>query len=164
MSDFILSVEGTPFAGTLAVILALVSAVAHACFGALQKSRYDPWETRGAIDAFVFVIALAAALLILPWPEPSLWPILLGVWAIHTVYKCFQAMAYTRGAYTVVYPVARGTAPISTVIFASLALDEHFSPGQWAGVALLSGSIMALSGLNLRGRSLGSETMKFGTR
>ena len=159
MTDWLLSVEGTPGAGTVALGLALVSAVAHAIFGALQKSKYGPWDSRGAIDFFVFTISLTAGLFILPWPQPEIWPILLGVWVIHTVYKCVQAMAYTRGAYTVVYPVARGTAPICTVIFASLALGEHFEPGQWAGVALLSGGIMALSGLNLRGKSLQSETM-----
>ncbi len=161
MTEYILSVEGTAFATVLATILALSSAVFHACLGALQKSRYDPWETRGAIDAFVFVMALTAALTLLPWPNPELWPILAGVWAIHLIYKALQALAYERGAYTVVYPVARGTAPICTVLFAWVAFGEHFEPGQWVGVALLSGGIMALSVVNLQGRavSLQSETM-----
>lgn len=159
MTDWLLSIEGTEWAGATATCLALISAMAHSVFGALQNSRYGPWESRGAIDLFVFLIALFAGLFLLPWPEPELWPILVGVWVIHTTYKCVQAMAYSRGAYTVVYPVARGAAPIATVIVASLALGEHFEPGQWAGVALLSGGIMALSGLNLRGRSLQSETM-----
>ena len=55
MTDWILSVEGTAEAGRIALMLALVSAFAHAIFGALQKSRYGPWESRGAIDLFVFV-------------------------------------------------------------------------------------------------------------
>ncbi|MAS43062.1 MAG: multidrug transporter [Rhodobacteraceae bacterium] len=161
MTDLVLSVEGTEFAATLALILALCSALAHAVLGTLQKSRYDPWEARGAIDAFVFVMALMAGLFILPWPEPEIIPILFGVWAIHLFYKSLQALAYERGAFTVVYPVARGTAPICTVIFASIAFGEHFEPGQWLGVAMLSGGIMSLSVVNLRGRavSLQSETM-----
>lgn len=161
LTDMILSVEGTEFAKPLALILALCSAVAHAVLGALQKSRYDPWEARGAIDAFVFTLSLFAGLFILPWPEPEILPILLGVWVIHTLYKCLQALAYERGAYTVVYPVARGTAPICTVIFAYFVFGEHFEPGQWLGVAMLSGGIMSLSAVNLRGRalSLQSETM-----
>ena len=161
LTDLVLSVEGTEFAATLALILALCSALAHAVLGTLQKSRYDPWEARGAIDAFVFVMALMAGLFILPWPEPEILPILFGVWAIHLFYKSLQALAYERGAFTVVYPVARGTAPICTVIFASIAFGEHFEPGQWLGVAMLSGGIMSLSVVNLRGRavSLQSETM-----
>ncbi|MGM0586606.1 MAG: EamA family transporter [Pseudomonadota bacterium] len=159
MSDLILAIEGTPLAGPVALALALTSAVAHAALGALQKSRYDPWESRAAIDAFVFVLALSAALLALPWPNPELWPILLGVWAIHLLYKALQALAYERGAYTVVYPVARGTAPLCTVLFAGLAFGEHFAPGQWLGVALLSAGIMSLALVNLRGRSLQKETM-----
>ena len=161
LTDLVLSVEGTEFAATLALILALCSALAHAVLGTLQKSRYDPWEARGAIDAFVFVMALMAGLFILPWPEPEIIPILFGVWAIHLFYKSLQALAYERGAFTVVYPVARGTAPICTVIFASIAFGEQFEPGQWLGVAMLSGGIMSLSVVNLRGRavSLQSETM-----
>lgn len=161
LTDLVLSVEGTEFAATLALILALCSALAHAVLGTLQKSRYDPWEARGAIDAFVFVMALMAGLFILPWPEPEILPILFGVWAIHLFYKSLQALAYERGAFTVVYPVARGTAPICTVIFASIAFGEQFEPGQWLGVAMLSGGIMSLSVVNLRGRavSLQSETM-----
>ena len=106
-------------------------------------------------------MALMAGLFILPWPEPEIIPILFGVWAIHLFYKSLQALAYERGAFTVVYPVARGTAPICTVIFASIAFGEHFEPGQWLGVAMLSGGIMSLSVVNLRGRavSLQSETM-----
>jgi drug/metabolite transporter (DMT)-like permease len=159
VTDFILSVEGTALAGPVALVLALMSAMAHACLGALQKSRYDPWESRAAIDAFVFVIALFAGLVLLPWPNPELWPVLAGVWAIHLIYKAFQALAYERGAYTVVYPVARGTAPVCTVVFAGFVFGEHFAPGQWAGVALVSGGIMSLALVNLRGVSLQRETM-----
>jgi drug/metabolite transporter (DMT)-like permease len=159
VSELILSVEGTPLAGPVALALALFSAVAHAALGALQKSRYDPWESRAAIDAFVFVLALFAGLFLLPWPNPGLWPILVGVWAIHLLYKALQALAYERGAYTVVYPVARGTAPVCTVLFAGLVFGERFEPGQWAGVALLSGGIMSLALVNLRGVSLQKETM-----
>jgi multidrug transporter EmrE-like cation transporter len=38
-----------------------------------------------------------------------------------------QAMAYSRGAYTVVYPVVRGTGPLFTVIGAWLLFGETFN-------------------------------------
>ena len=41
-----------------------------------------------------------------------MWPIFAGAVVIHIGYKVLQAMAYTRGAYTVVYPVVRGTGPL----------------------------------------------------
>ncbi len=71
----------------------------------------------------------------------------------------FQGMAYSRGAYTVVYPVARGTGPLATVVLAGLVFGEVYSGGQWLGVALLSGGIMALAAANLRVAPLGAKAM-----
>lgn len=150
MTDFILSVEGTEFGHRLAMILALVSALAHAVFGALQKGRYDPWLTRGAIDIFYCLMALPIALFVFPMPDAHLWLLLAGAWVIHVAYKWFMAKAYERAAYTVVYPVVRGIGPLVTVIFAGFVFGEVFSPTQWFGVALLSGAIFALAAWNLR--------------
>jgi len=159
MGEMILAVEGTAFAGTLAVILALVSAFAHAAFGALQKGAGDPWTIRGAVDLAIFVLSLPVALFLVPPPTPTLWLVLIGVWAIHTGYKALQTAAYVRGAYTVVYPIARGSAVVTTVLFAWAAFGEAFTAAQWGGVAVLSAGIMALSLANLRGRSLQRETL-----
>ncbi len=159
-NQWVLSVEGTPAGATAAMILALISAVAHATFGALQKGRHDPWLTRGAVDIFYLIIALPVAIFLVPPLERELWPIMAGVWAIHFVYKLFQSMAYTRGAYTVVYPVVRGMGPLATVVFAGFVFGEQFSGGQWFGVLLLSGGIMSLALLNLRTVSVGAETLR----
>jgi drug/metabolite transporter (DMT)-like permease len=160
VGDWILAVEGTPAAASLAVVLALVSALAHASFGALQKASGDPWAIRAAIDLAILALALPVALLAVPAPTPTLWAILAGVWVLHTGYKALQTAAYVRGAYTVVYPVARGTAPVCTVLLAWAAFGETFTPGQWLGVALLSLGIMGLGAANLRGRSLQPETLR----
>ncbi|MCQ0091060.1 EamA family transporter [Roseovarius sp. M141] len=149
MSDWLISLEGTPSGHHLALALALLAAVLHAAFGALQKGRHDPWLTRGAIDASYAVMAAPFALFVVPWPEPHMWPIFVGAWAIHIVYKVLQAMAYTRGAYTVVYPVVRGTGPLFAVIGAYLIFGEQFNLIQWAGVAVLLTGIFGLAAYNL---------------
>jgi drug/metabolite transporter (DMT)-like permease len=104
-------------------------------------------------------MALPAALFLVPWPEPFLWLVLLGAWVIQTVYKCLMAMAYSRGHYTLVYPIVRGTGPLATVVLAGLAFGETFSGGQWLGVALLSGGIFGLAVINIRGVRIGRETL-----
>ena len=111
----------------LALGLALFAAVAHAVFGALQKGRYDPWLTRGAIDVCYSAMALPVALFLVPWPEGRMWAILGGAMAIHLGYKLCQAMAYTRGAFTVVYPIVRGSSPLVTVFVAGIVFHEHYS-------------------------------------
>ena len=50
MTGWIAGLEGTPDGRLAAMALALLAAVSHAIFGALQKGRHDPWLTRGAID------------------------------------------------------------------------------------------------------------------
>ena len=129
--------------------LALISAFAHAAFGALQKGRYDPWLMRGAIDAAIAVMAAPIAFFVVPWPEGWVWGLLAGAMLIHFVYKWLMAMAYTRGAYTAVYPIVRGTGPLATIFVASLVFSEQYAAMQWFGVALLSGGILALAAWNL---------------
>ena len=149
MTGWLISIEGTEAGHTLALILALIAAFLHAVFGALQKGRHDPWLTRGAIDGCYCLMAMPFALFVVPWPEPHMWLIFVGVLVIHTAYKFLQAAAYTKGAYTVVYPVVRGTGPLFTVIGAYWIFGEVFNGTQWLGVAVLMAGIFGLAAYNL---------------
>ncbi|MGO4855286.1 EamA family transporter [Phaeovulum sp. W22_SRMD_FR3] len=159
MVDWLIGLEGTDAGRQVAVGLALLAALAHAFFGALQKGRFDPWLMRGAIDIFYFLMALPFALFVVPWPEPHMWPIFAGVFVIHTLYKFLQAAAYTRGAYTVVYPVVRGTGPLFAVIGSGLVFGEHFTAGQWTGVAVLCSGIFGLALYNYRHVTVARDTL-----
>lgn len=150
MLETINAISGTPTGHDVAIGLALMAAFLHALFGALQKGRHDPWLSRAVIDASYGLIAAPFALFVVPWPEPHMWPIFAGVVVIHIGYKLAQAASYTHGAYTVVYPVVRGTGPLFTVIGAGFLFGEHFTSGQWAGVAMLVGGIWGLALFNLR--------------
>lgn len=145
MSDWVLAIEGTQTGRQFALFLALTAALLHAIFGALQKGRHDPWLSRGVIDGCYALIALPIALFVVPWPEPHMWMIFAIAFLIHSGYKCLQAMAYTRGAFTVVYPVVRGTGPLITVVAAQFIFLETLTVWQWLGVACLTSGILALS-------------------
>ncbi len=69
-------------------------------------------------------------------------------------------MTYSRGTFTVVYPVVRGTGRFFTVIAAGRLFGEHFSAGQWAGVGVLLAGIFGLAGYNLRHLTVARETLK----
>ena len=150
MNDWILSLAGTEAGHRAALGLALAAAVLHALFGALQKGRHDPWLARAGIDLSYGLIALPVALFVVPWPEPHMWPIFFGAFVIHAAYKWLQAMTFSRGAYTVVYPVVRGTGPLFTVLGAGFLFGEHYTPGQWGGVAVLLAGIFGLALYNAR--------------
>lgn len=159
MSDWLVSLEGTEAGHQLALILAVAAAILHAIFGALQKGRHDPWLTRGAIDVWYGVMALPIALFVVPWPEPHMWPIFAGVFVIHACYKLLQAWAYSLGAFTVVYPVVRGTGPLFAVIGAYFVFGEVFGPVQWFGVAVLLSGIFGLAAYNLIHVKLERDTL-----
>lgn len=159
MSEWIVGLEGTPAGQNVAVLLALAAAVLHAIFGALQKGRHDPWLSRAAIDASYGALAAPFALFVVPWPEPHMWPIFAVVFVVHVAYKVLQAMAYSRGAYTVVYPVVRGTGPLFTVIGAWILFGETFSATQWFGVGVLVTGIYGLALYNLRTITVDRDTL-----
>lgn len=150
MGAWIASLEGTPEGAHLAMVLALSAAIAHAVFGALQKGRHDPWLSRGSIDTFMALFALPVAVFLVPRPDGRAWAILAGAILIHFVYKLLMALAYERAAYTVVYPVVRGSGPLATVAFAAVVFQEHYTWLQWLGVLCLSGGILGLAVYNLR--------------
>ena len=159
LSDWLISLEGTDAGHRVALALALLAAVLHALFGALQKGRHDPWLTRGAVDICYMALAAPFALFVVPWPEPHMWPIFAAVMLIHVAYKLAQAQTYTKGAYTVVYPVVRGTGPVFTVIGAYFLFGEVFTLYQWLGVLTLVSGIFGLAAYNLRYTQLNRDTL-----
>jgi drug/metabolite transporter (DMT)-like permease len=159
MSQWITTIEGTEAGHTAAMILALTAAFLHAIFGSLQKGEIDPWLSRGAIDGALVILALPLALFLVPWPQGSEWLLILGALPIHFVYKVGMAHAYSRGAFTVVYPVVRGMGPVFTVIGAWLVFGELFTLTQWLGVFVLLMGIFGLAVYNLRTIEVARDTL-----
>ena len=162
LGAWIVSLSGTPEGARLATGLALMSAVAHAVFGALQKGRYDPWLSRGAIDGWLAILSAPIALFVVPWPDAATALILVGAIVIHFAYKVTMALAYERAAYTVVYPVVRGTGPLVTVGATYFFFGEHFTATQWVGVGCLSGAILLLALRNLSEEKVDRHALKMG--
>ena len=159
MTEWFLAIEGTESGRQFAFFLALMAGVLHAAFGAMQKGSVDPWVMRGAIVISYGLVALPIVIYIAPWPETYQFVILVGVWFIHTAYKILQAMAYTRGAYTVVYPIVRGSAPLFTVIGAYFLFGEIFGLGEWLGLLILLSGIFGLAIYNLVTNEVDRKTL-----
>ncbi len=149
LGEWVVSLTGTDQGRSLAVFLAIFAAALHASVAAMQKGRFDPWTSRASIDFCYGVMAAPFALFVVPWPEPHVWPVLAAAFLVHTVYKLLMATAFSFGAFTVVYPVVRGTGPLITVLVAGLVFGEVFSPVQWAGVFTLVAGIFGLAIFNL---------------
>lgn len=133
----------------MALALALLAAVLHAAVSAMQKGRHDPFTSRASIDFCYGLLTAPAALFMVPFPEPHMWPIFGITIMVHSAYKLLQAMAFSRGDFTLVYPVARGTGPLVTAIAAGFLFGESLSPTQWIGALTLVAGIFGLAAYNI---------------
>lgn len=150
MGELIVSLAGTEAGEALALALVLLSALAHAIFGAINKGGVDPILNRGAINICYGAMAAPFALFVFPWPSGALWLALLVSYLVHIAYEYLQASAFSKGDFTVVYPIARGTGPLVAMLLAIVVFHERFSVMQWIGGFGLSTAIIGLALINIR--------------
>ena len=124
--------------------LVILSAIAHAVWNALVKSAGDRMLTMVAIRTTGMMLGLAA-LPFVDWPAPESWKWLAVTAVVMFAYYALLVRSYGVGDMSVVYPLARGLAPVLTTIAAFLAIGEALSTGQIVAVAMISLGIMALS-------------------
>jgi len=125
--------------------LVAVAAILHVAWNIGLKSAGDPLRaaTIGMVAASVGIVPAG----IVVWWSSGAAPlpaegVVLGIVSglIEAVYFILLAAAYRRGDLSVVYPIARGTAPLLAVAIGVGLLGERLSPGGSLGVvALLSG-------------------------
>ncbi len=63
---------------------------------------------------------------------------------VEVAYFVFLAAAYRRSDLSVVYPIARGSAPLLAVAVGVLVLGERLAPVAWLGVALLLAGLLVV--------------------
>jgi drug/metabolite transporter (DMT)-like permease len=123
--------------------LILLAAVAHATWNALVKSATDPLLTMAAIRLVGLLFGLAV-LPFVPWPSDTalIW---LGLaCGANFAYHGLLIQSYRVGDLSLVYPLARGSAPVLLALTAFMAIDERLAPAQIAAVILITGGILAL--------------------
>jgi drug/metabolite transporter (DMT)-like permease len=123
--------------------LILVAAVAHATWNALVKSATDRLLTMAAIRLVGLLFGLAV-LPFVPWPSDTalIW---LGLaCGANFAYHGLLIQSYRVGDLSLVYPLARGSAPVLLALTAFMAIDERLGPAQIAAVILITGGILAL--------------------
>lgn len=160
MGEIFVSMAGTPQGEVLALFLALMSALAHAIFAAVNKGGVDPYLNRGAINVAYSIMAAPFALFVFPLPSEQLIPLLFFSFLLHIAYEWFQAAAFSRGSFTLVYPIARGIGPVITALLALFVFSETLVLSQWFGLLLLSGAIFSLAFINLGETELNAEAKR----
>jgi drug/metabolite transporter (DMT)-like permease len=129
-----------------AFALVLAAAFLHALWNLLVARSRDP-EAATAV-ALVAAVVLFAPVTVLVWDaERAVWPYLLGTAALHLAYFALLAAAYRRAELSLVYPLARGLAPVLVLLVGVAALGVGTSALQAAGVCLVGAGILLVRGL-----------------
>lgn len=128
--------------GPLALSLVLGGAFVHAFWNLLVKQSRNP----AAFLYFSAVVSLfvTAPIVILTTPldaVPALVPILVVSGVAETVYMISLTRAYEHGDLSLVYPLARGSAPFFVTLWSALFFGERLPPFGLLGVALVGSGI-----------------------
>ena len=125
------------------------AAVLHVTWNVLLKTAGDPLRAAAvgmATAAAVICPGAAVGWLVAGRPAVPAEAIGLSVVSgfVEALYFAFLAAAYRRGDLSMVYPLARGTAPLLAVAIGTFVLGERLGPVGDVGVGLLLVGLLAL--------------------
>jgi drug/metabolite transporter (DMT)-like permease len=135
---------------TLAIVLVLVAAVLHAGWNVLLKTSGDTLWTAVRLQAIGTAILLPVGIAAWLWngrPAVSAeaFGLAIASGVVEAVYFVCLSAAYKRGALSLVYPLARGSAPLLAVAVGIFLLGERLAPLALAGVASLLVGILLVA-------------------
>jgi drug/metabolite transporter (DMT)-like permease len=133
-----------------ALVLTLAAALLHATWNFAAK------RAEGGGPVFVWSYAVASAVIWVPitliwsvWhpPHPHWSWVLAGFVSgmLHVAYGILLQSGYAAGDMNLVYPLARGTGPLLTVLVAVLILGDPTNALALTGVALVVGGVLIIS-------------------
>ena len=141
-----------------AFLLALGAAFVHALWNLLLARARDP-EAAGAV-ALVTAVVVFAPVAAVQWDlEAAAWPYVAASSALELVYFALLGAAYRRAEVSVVYPLARGVAPVLVLVVGVVALNAETTAVQALGVCLVGVGVLLVRGL---GRPGGWTGVMFG--
>jgi len=126
-----------------------LAAVFHATWNALLKASENPLSLATRAMTWGTVLSLppvAVAWLVTGRPGLPLavWLLAIASGALELIYFITLSTAYGRGELSVVYPIARGTAPLLAVLVGVILLGERLHATAVLGVIALLGGIWAV--------------------
>ena len=128
-----------------ALAFALAAAAAHASWNVLLAREPDP-DASGAVALGAAVVLFAPLAAATAGVTAAAAPYIAASAALELVYFALLAAAYKGGELSVVYPVARGSAPVLVLVAGAALLGAGASPLQAAGVVAVAGGVAAVRG------------------
>jgi drug/metabolite transporter (DMT)-like permease len=127
--------------------LALAAAGVHALWNLLLARARDP-QAATAVALGIAVVAFAPVAALTWEVEGDAVPYVVASAVLELGYFALLAAAYARAELSLVYPLARGLAPVLVLIVAVTALGAGTSAPQVAGVLAVGGGVVLVRGLS----------------
>lgn len=134
--DQILSVE--------IFLIVIFAAFLHALWNAIVKGAGDRVAVLGLVALGHVVPGIGLAIYFGP-PAAEAFPYVVATTVIHWGYYYLLNVAYSTADLSVVYPIARGLAPILIAAGGLLWADEHLPLMAWIGIVAVSAGILLLA-------------------
>ncbi len=134
--------------------LLLLSAVAHAAWNLLAKRSLNK-QVFLWLATLVSAVAFLAPFMLLYRPFPAVgWFFIVLSGTLEGLYFSLLGSAYQHGDFSLVYPLARGSAPVFVILLASIFLGERVFWGAMVGICLVVVGIYTLHLKSLDRRGL----------
>jgi drug/metabolite transporter (DMT)-like permease len=133
---------------TAALFLALAAAGLHA-FWNLIVARARDAEAATALVLALSVVMYAPVAAFTWAVEASVWPYAVASAVLELAYVILLAAAYRRADLSVVYPVARGVAPVLVLLVGVAVLGSGTSAAEVGGVLLVAAGVVLVRGLRV---------------
>ncbi|MEV5510889.1 DMT family transporter [Streptomyces orinoci] len=134
----------------LVALAVLLAAVTHASWNAIAHGIRDQAVAFTLVGGGGAVCGLAL-LPFAPVPDAGAWPYLLASVVLHIAYQALLMRSFTLGDFGQMYPIARGTAPLTVTVLAAAFAGELPDDWQLTGVAVASTGLVGLALWGLRG-------------
>jgi drug/metabolite transporter (DMT)-like permease len=117
----------------------------------LAGSRDTSAATAGVLVYGVGLLAVPA--LLTGGVSSEAIPFIAASAVLELVYFVLLARAYAGGELSVIYPIARGSAPVVVLVFGAIALKEDVSAGAAVGVLAIATGVLLVGLVDLRTRA-----------
>lgn len=118
----------------------LAAAVMHASWNLLVKLKLDRFLSLFLLQTLMGFMGIAM-FFFFAWPSRESLPYALVSGVLHTGYNIFLARSYRDGDLSMVYPIARGSAPLITLLATWLVASEQINAITAFGISVLVSGI-----------------------
>lgn len=132
----------------LAILLLFLSATMHALWNFLLKSAEEKYIAMGWQVILSGILAFGC-ILVTGLPPREMWGWAILSMFLEAVYFILLCIAYSDHDFSLVYPIARGAAPVLLVLWSAVFLRERLTAGGYLGLAMITGGMMVIGATTL---------------